>query len=163
MIAKLITRLVSATVYVQLREDRLKITHMEKQSVYDQRPYIAINNAGSKKQEIMAVGDAAYRLRGDSQLEVSNPFSHPRVLISHFSKVEKVLTYGIREVLNSGLIPPSPIVIMHPMEKLEGGVTEIECRVYRELAMGAGAREVYIHIGRELSPHSFSLNQLIIP
>jgi rod shape-determining protein MreB len=69
----------------------------------------------------------------------------------------------MREVLSSKILAPSPVVIIHPMEKLEGGVSEIECRVYQELALGAGARKVYIHVGEELDPRTFNMDQVCAP
>ncbi len=163
MIVSMIKRLFSSTVYVQLRENQIKITHVEEKSVYEQRPFIAIDRSKSKKEIVHAIGNSAYDLRLSQDFEVSNPFSHPRVLVSSFVKAEKVLMHGIREVHKSKFLSPSPVVIMHPMEKLEGGMTDIEVRVLRELALGAGAREVHLHVGNELNINSFSLDQVRAP
>lgn len=163
MIINVIKKLFSGTVYIQLREDRVKINHIETKSVYDQRPYIAIDISKPKKQTIHAIGNDAYNLRSNISFEVSNPFSHPRLLVGNFIKAEKVLMHGIREVHKSKFLAPSPVVIMHPMEKLEGGITDIECRVYRELALGAGAREVHLHVGKELNISLFSMDQVRAP
>jgi len=46
---------------------------------------------------------------------------------------------------------PSPITVIHPMEKVEGGLTSIEQRALRELASGAGAHKVFIWVGCELT------------
>jgi len=40
---------------------------------------------------------------------------------------------------------------MHQLEKVEGGLTSIEDRVLRELAVGAGAREVVIYLGSKIN------------
>lgn len=40
---------------------------------------------------------------------------------------------------------------MHQLEKVEGGLTSIEDRVLRELAVGAGAREVVIYVGGKIN------------
>ena len=71
--------------------------------------------------------------------------------------------HGIVMVHKSKRIAPGPEVIMHPMEKLEGGITDIECRVYRELALGAGAIEVHLHVGDELTINIFSMDQVRAP
>ena len=47
----------------------------------------------------------------------------------------------MREVLGRKLFSMSPIIVVHPMEKIEGGLTGIEHRAFRELALGAGAPE----------------------
>lgn len=104
-----------------------------------------------KKKIIHAIGNDAYNLRLDKGFELSNPFSHPRILVSSFIKAEKILKRGINEVHKSKLLAPSPIVIMNPMEKLEGGVT------------GAGAGEAHIHVGNELNIHLFSMAQVCSP
>jgi len=155
--------LFSSTIYIQLREERITITNIDTQSVYDQRPYIAIDVSNSKQKVIRAVGADAYNLRLDKSLEVTNPFSHPRLLIADFKRAEKVLMQGLREVNPSKIIAPRPIVIIHPMDKLEGGLTDIECKVYRELALGAGAIEVHLHVGEELEVSTFSMDQICTP
>lgn len=163
MILSLIKRLFSGTVYVQLREGRLKICHIEKGVVFDEQPYIAIDKSNPKKEIVSAVGNEAYALKSNPEYEVSNPFSHPRMLVSNFVKAEKVLMHGIHAVHSNRFIAPSPVIIMHPMEKLEGGITDIECRVYRELALGAGGRQVHIHIGNTISTSNFNMEQVCEP
>lgn len=156
-------KIFSSTVYVQLQENRIKIVQIDSQGIYEDRPYIAIDASNPKQRVVRAVGSDAYQLRLDKDLDVVNPFSHPRLLIADFMKAEKVLMHGLREVHSSKYLSPSPVVIMHPMDKLEGGITDIECRVYRELALGAGARKVYIHVGKELDINKFSLSQICSP
>lgn len=155
--------LFSSTIYIQLREERITITNIDTQSVYDQRPYIAIDVSNPKQKVIRAVGADAYNLRLDKSLEVTNPFSHPRLLIADFNRAEKVLMQGMREVNPAKFIAPRPVVIIHPVDKLEGGLTDIECKVYRELALSAGAVEVYLHVGKELEPSKFSMDQVCAP
>jgi rod shape-determining protein MreB and related proteins len=45
----------------------------------------------------------------------------------------------------------SPNLLLHPLELVEGGLSQIEDRVLRELAVGAGAKKAMIWIGAELS------------
>jgi rod shape-determining protein MreB len=163
MIFKKFRAFFSSTVYVQLRENRIKIVNIKTQSVYDQLPYIAIDATNPKQRVIRAIGIDAYNLRLDKSLDVSNPFSHPRLLVADFIKAEKVLMQGMREVQSSKYLVPRPVAIIHPMDKLEGGVTDVECKMYRELAIGAGAREVHIHVGDVLDANSFDMNQILSP
>lgn len=76
-----------------------------------------------------------------------------------FLVAEKILLHAIREVHKNKIIAPSPRVIIQPMEKLEGGLTQVESRAFKELCLGAGAREVYIHTGKELTPHNFDFDK----
>lgn len=56
-------------------------------------------------------------------------FSHPRMLIGNFTKV-----------------------VVHPLDKVEGGLSQIEERVLRELAIGSGgASKVVVWTGAKLS------------
>jgi rod shape-determining protein MreB len=100
---------------------------------------------------IHAIGSAAYKWRGSTEFEVSNPFSHHCLLINILQKAEKMWRCGIKTVCRNKIFPPSPIVVMDPREKLEGGIADVECCMFRELALGAGARAVHLHIGQELS------------
>jgi rod shape-determining protein MreB len=46
--------------------------------------------------------------------------------------------------------------VIHPMEIIDGGLTMIEERAFIELAMGAGAKEAIIYIGKQLSIPDFN-------
>jgi rod shape-determining protein MreB len=40
---------------------------------------------------------------------------------------------------------------MHPLEKIDGGLTQVEERLFHELAVGAGAAKVFVWVGAPLS------------
>jgi rod shape-determining protein MreB len=46
------------------------------------------------------------------------------------------------------------------MEKLEGGLTIVEERAFKELAIGAGARDVIVYQGSELTIHDFNFDNI---
>ncbi len=152
----------SSSLYIQLWQERLKIVHVESRTVFDERPYIAIDKS-EKKDGVVAVGNEAYGLLGSSRYEVLNPFSHPRLLVNDFNKAEKILQYGVREVCRAQRFRLSPIAVIHPYERLEGGLSGMECRLFRELALGAGARKAYLHIGDEIPVSNFALSKVIEP
>jgi rod shape-determining protein MreB len=83
-------------------------------------------------------------------LEESGDFSHPRMLIGRFQTAEKLLQAALKKAYANRFLPQRPVLIMHPKEILEGGLTEIEERVFQELGLGAGAREVKIWLGADL-------------
>ncbi len=64
---------------------------------------------------------------------------------------EKTLKHFVAQVVSGSLIRPSPVMVLHVLDEWEGGLTEIELRALRELALGAGARAVHIWGGRELT------------
>ncbi|MDO6442876.1 hypothetical protein [Marinobacter sp. 2_MG-2023] len=80
------------------------------------------------------------------------PFSTSRLLIGEFVRAEHELLNGIKKVLPKKLIKRSPAVLMHPIEMTEGGLSEVEVKVLREVAFGAGAHRVELWEGEELSP-----------
>jgi hypothetical protein len=74
------------------------------------------------------------------------PFSYPRSVISEFTVAEALLKQGVKSV--GGFLPPR--VLMHPMEKVEDGLTQIEERVFLEVAYGSGARKAAVWTGNPL-------------
>lgn len=162
MILRSIRKLFSKTIYVQLSEDKIRICNIDDGLAYEEPPYIALDKTINPN-IIHAIGAEAFKLKSNPKFEVSNPFSHPRLLIGSYLKAEKILMHGIREVHKNRYIRPSPLVVIHPLDKLEGGITAIECRAYRELALGAGARNVYIHVGSPLSVINFNMEQINEP
>ncbi|MEW6647528.1 MAG: 1-pyrroline-5-carboxylate dehydrogenase [Pseudomonadota bacterium] len=79
------------------------------------------------------------------------PFTTERLLVGQFAVAEHLLKRGLTELVAGNWFAPSPVVVIHPLEKVEGGLSEVEERIFRELAAGAGARKVVLWLGRELS------------
>jgi rod shape-determining protein MreB len=77
------------------------------------------------------------------------PFSHQRMLIGNFTRASALMKAGLKKVLSFALV--RPVVLVHPLDTLDGGLSEIEQRVLRELVLGSGARKVVIWIGPPLS------------
>lgn len=80
-----------------------------------------------------------------------NGFDHPRTIIGDFAIAEATLRLAHQALNGERRIIPSPIMVLHPLERVEGGLTHIERRALIELGMGAGARKVYVWEGRQLS------------
>jgi len=85
----------------------------------------------------------------EKDLTASKPFSHERMLIGSFYEAESLLKEGIKKIYGRKVL--SPIVIMHPFERMEGGLTTVEEMALRDLGAAVGAREVFIVIGAERS------------
>lgn len=79
------------------------------------------------------------------------PFTTSRLLVGTFTAAEPALTKLVKELLPKGIIKKSPQIVVHPVEMVEGGLSEIEDRIFRELALGSGAVKVVLHVGHELS------------
>ena len=79
----------------------------------------------------------------------SPPFSHPRSLIRNFTHAQALFKAAVAEVTSRGL-PKLIRIVLHPMELLEGGLTQVEETALRELALGARASKVVVWVGPEL-------------
>jgi len=134
---------------VELSESLLVVSVLGTPQKVEVEPYIAIKKDGKHK-VIEKVGREAKDWTSH-EIEVSNPFSHARLLVGNFEKAEKVLQYAVQQTMKNKWLKPSPRVVMHQLEKNEGGLTDIEQKVLRELALGAGARMVKVHLGKRLN------------
>jgi len=97
-----------------------------------------------------------FRLRhieGKKEREISaqKPFTTTRLLVGQFQEAESLLRKAIQEISNGSLFQVSPVIVIHPIEMVEGGLSEVEERALRELAMSSGARSVFVHIGAPLT------------
>lgn len=85
-----------------------------------------------------------------SDIMPPEPFSHPRALVGNFTVAEMAVKAALAEVKGTKLFHTTR-VLMHAMDRIEGGMTQIERRVLREMALGAGAGKVDIWEGHVLT------------
>ena len=80
------------------------------------------------------------------------PFSNQRLLVAAFAVAERLLQRAIAELLPTRLLRLSrpPQLLIQPLERLEGGLSQVEERILLELGLGCGARKVRLHMGPEL-------------
>jgi actin-like ATPase involved in cell morphogenesis len=75
----------------------------------------------------------------------AEPFSSQRMVLAKFNEAELLVRKLVKELIsNRSWFPPQLKVIVQQMEKLEGGLAEIEKRAMRDLAEQAGASIVII-------------------
>ncbi|MCX7894007.1 MAG: hypothetical protein N2544_16770 [Burkholderiales bacterium] len=72
----------------------------------------------------------------------------PRMLVGDFTLAQQEMKEAVKAVRRGWR---SPEILLHPMERIEGGITPIEARVLLELGAGAGASRVAVHTGPALS------------
>lgn len=159
MIKRLIDKL-GSTVYVQIWENRIKVVDVISGVSFDEPPLVAIESTEKGQKTIVAVGNEVKSMSPSESIEIVNPFLHPRALINDFIVAEKVLQHAFHLTLGKKFISPAPAVVIHPMDKTEGGLTMIEKKAFRELALGAGAREVELYLGSELSVVGFNFAKI---
>lgn len=149
-----------STIYVQIWENRIKVVDVASGASFDDVPLVAIEKKEKGQKVIVAVGKDAKSIPSGSNIEVVNPFSHPRALLNDFFVAEKLVQHAFHSVLGKKFISSAPAVVVHPMDKIEGGLTMIEKKAFRELAFGAGAREVELYQGPALSIMNFDFEQI---
>ena len=138
------------TLYLRISEKHLSICHVESGKQFGDEPVLALRQQGEKK-SIIAVGLEARSLGDSLQISLVNGFSHPRTLLADFALAEKVLAYFIARVRPRRWWPQPFTLILHPQDKLDGGLTQIELRALHELGLAAGASKVQIWTGATLS------------
>ena len=140
------------TIYIRLRAQKISLLHVESGEELSLLPEVAIETLANGKKAILAVGaDASSAAKTHPNVVAVNGFQHPRTLIADFTAAEQTLKYCIRALMPKTLFAPSPIIIFHPLEKEEGGYTQVEMRAFEELCTQVGARKTYIKVGAELS------------
>ncbi|MGL6159821.1 rod shape-determining protein [Microbulbifer sp.] len=158
MLKNLLNKKPGTILYVQIWEKRIRVTDIGSGRIYDQVPQLALEQKKGRR-TVAAVGSRASSASGKN-IEMVNPFSHPRSLIRDFVAGEQLLQHIFKELSGDTLIPASPTVVLQPMEKTEGGLTDIEIRAFQEMALGAGAREAVVYQGEELTRHTFDYRKV---
>lgn len=77
------------------------------------------------------------------------PFSTSRLLVGNFESAQRALKTTVEKVGGTSFLA-SPNILMHPLEMVEGGLSQVEDRIFQELAIGCGARKVVVWLGAEL-------------
>lgn len=72
----------------------------------------------------------------------AQPYSNQRTLIANFDQGEHLtiilLTQWVKQ--RSSFLAFSPVILLQAMDLCEGGLTQVEFRALREMALSAGAR-----------------------
>jgi len=91
------------------------------------------------------------RNQAQTTVNAIEAFTGRRLPVGNFTLAERQLKEGMGRIFRGRLFSPSPILVMHPLEMVEGGISQVEDRVFRELAAGAGASKVDVWVGHELN------------
>lgn len=121
---------------------------------YENFTGVMVQTDGNGKKKVVAVGQAAEITARSPNLTLRcNAFDHPRVVIDDLEIAVLTLTYFLQQVFDRTVVFV-PRLIVQCQRELEGGLTGVERRSLLELAIQAGAREVFLHEAtRELSDH----------
>ena len=150
----------SPLLYVKIASDRLTVRNVRTGAEIAEVPEIAIGNSG-KKAVVLAVGSAARTVASTQSAELVNPFNHPRTLIGDFTVGEQLLKAFVRRISGNSWLAVAPRIVMHPLGSPAGGFTQVERRAFREMALGAGASNVVLWVGRELSDQEVQSDEIL--
>jgi len=134
--------------YIRISPERLAVTNVKNGESVSELPELAI---GKEPLRVLGAGTEARSAAAQNGGFIVNPFAHPRSLVSDFTVAEQLLKVFVRRVFAKSWFVPSPLIVMHPLGDPEGGYTQVELRAFREMALGAGASQVVIWVGRELT------------
>ncbi len=87
--------------------------------------------------------------RKEIELSAESPFSTERLLIGNFTVAQTLLTKGIKIVMGKKFF--APLILIHPREKIEGGLSQVEERVLKDLAIIIGAQKIVLWVGNDLT------------
>ena len=154
MIAKvpIIGKLFEYTLYIKFSNELVSINSVERKVIVEEKPLITVktNNRGKRKVEKEGA-DAGTILQKDySKIEIINPFDHPRCCISDADLAEVILRRLMRKAFKKSVSLVRPIVIAHPLQNINGGLSSFEISGLKNIFQTLGARETYIWIGAPL-------------
>ena len=112
-------------------------------SFFDNTAYILVTRNQFRVRHIESNAEAVF--------EAQPAFTTSRLLIGQFMAAESLLKSALKQVTKSGFLSASPQVVIQPLEMLDGGLSEVEERVLREVAIGAGASKVVVWVGPQLT------------
>ncbi len=138
------------TLYVRIEPEEITVTHAESGYHFSETPVLAIESKNGKA-VILAVGQEALALSSRPNVTINYGFRHPRTLLADFTIAERTLKYLVKKAQPKTFFLAAPILVIHPLALLEGGLTQLEIRAFCELGAMAGARKVYIWVGKELT------------
>ena len=105
---------------------------------------VCTDNTGS-------IPNQASRIRRERDSAGESAFHQPADVDRNFTAAEHALKVSLKEIAKERFFSVAPHVVIQPLEKIEGGLCEIEERIIRELGIGAGASKVMVWVGPELN------------
>ncbi|WP_432719608.1 hypothetical protein R0381_000254 [Jeongeupia wiesaeckerbachi] len=87
------------------------------------------------------------------QATATSEFSSNRLLVGNFTNADKTIKELVSRV-TARRFYKIPVAVIHPLEMVDGGLSQIEERIFKELALSSGARKAYIHLGPLLNDSS---------
>ena len=137
--------------YIKIKSCLLSVKNVTSGVAYEDIPQIALSE---NRKSVLDVGKAAAGYANDPKAIVLNGFQAPRSIIGDFEAAERALQAFIKRVEPErawwNIFPFVPVIIIHPLEKVQDGLTQVEVRALEDLCWRARAAEVYVWTGSVL-------------
>jgi hypothetical protein len=78
-------------------------------------------------------------------------FSSSRLLVGAFSEAAKLIKELQSQVAPTYFFKAGHVAVIHPRDMVEGGLSQVEERIFAELALGTEARKFVVHVGELMS------------
>ena len=141
----------SNVLYIKIKSGLLSVRNVTSGAAYEDIPEVALSE---NRKSVLDVGAAAARYANDPKAVVVNGFQSPRSIIGDFEAAEKALQAFIKRVAPErswwNIFPFVPVMVIHPLEKVQDGLTQVEARALEDLCWRARAADVYVWTGRLL-------------
>ena len=147
--------MIGKRLYVRIHRDWLQVRDV-KNGIEVKEPALLALSLPARK--ILGSGTEALALRARPDVLVVNPFGHPRSPFSDFT-VAELLLKAFLDKLGAGKFPGVELIVTSLVEPLEGDITQVEIRVMKELALGAGTRRVVVWSGPQLTDEQVARQQ----
>jgi rod shape-determining protein MreB and related proteins len=138
--------------YLRVSPHRIAIRNVRTGENLSDKPEVAVLRGPPMK--VLAFGAKTVQARLQPGVEVINPFAHPRSLMSDFTVGQQLFKLFIKTMHGHQWwhwFLPAPPVLLHLQGNAEGGYTQVEIRAFKEMALGAGANDVILWEGAELT------------
>jgi rod shape-determining protein MreB and related proteins len=140
------------SIYIRIKSSLLSVKDVTTGLLYEDVPLIALANPGKA---VLQVGKAAgiYQNRADAL--VTNGFDAKRSIVGDFEAAEKTLQQFLKRIEPRRawwqILSSVPIMVIHPLENIESGLTKVEARALEDLCWRARAADAYVWTGRILT------------
>jgi rod shape-determining protein MreB len=138
--------------YIRIKPSLLSVKNVTAGLLYENVPLIALSKT---KKTLLEAGKSAENYSNDDTSVIINGFDSPRSIIGDFDLAEKTFHWFLKQIEPKKawwqFLPSVPIMVIHPLEKVEGDLTEVEARALENLGYRARAADVYVWTGRVLT------------
>jgi rod shape-determining protein MreB len=140
------------SLYIRIKPSLLSVKDVTAGLLYEDVPLLALSKT---RKAVLQVGKAAGSYEGRADALVTNGFDAERSIVGDFEAAEKTLRQFLKQVEPRRawwqIFPFVPVMVIHPLEKVEGGLTKVEARALEDLCWRARAAYVFVWTGRTLT------------